>query len=610
MRQLLLLLLIFIIYIFCNTEFLNAQTINKTVKDTTIKKNDTKSDTNSIFSKLLKAISVSDDKNNKRDSVLKSDSKIIQRQAGKIIRKINVKILDLFGASVYDPEDTVRSWIERTGNSLHFKTKEWVIKNKLIISEGQKFIPDDIKEDERILRQSPFIYDVRIIPEEIFNNSDSIDIMLYIQDIWSTNGAFSYHPGSKVGSISLSDINLIGLGSAFTGGLKFNPDFEHGWDWNGSYTFANIERTYLSANISYLSEIDHQQYGLMIGRDFFSPVIKWAGAVAQNWQNFTYPQFINKSGSAETAKFNQQDYWLGYAFDFRPYDSTHLYQNRFNVAGRITRTVFSKRPEFDTVNAFEDNTFYLGRIGYSYTTYYQDQYIFGLGKTEDIPLIKMIEFIFGLDKGTNTSRPYYGIKTGYSLINNNLGYFYGGFQVGAFYNDKKWLNRSTIWDMFYFSNLKRSGNYTWRYYLGSRYSSYFDPLIPIDILNINNEAGIRGFTDNELIGNKKLVLNYEADIFLPLKPLGFNIALITFADFGLISPTNLLLFDSKLYQGYGFGFRIQNEHLIFPSFQIMFGIYPNRYQSGGAFFDIFNQSALYYQFNQFQFSIPSVVLTQ
>ena len=64
----------------------------------------------------------------------------------------------------------------------------------------------------------------------------------------------------------------------------------------------------------------------------------------------------------------------------------------------------------DTLNLFQDNTFYLGRVGFSYRTYYQDRYVFGLGRTEDVPLIAMVELLFGLEQGARSSRPYYGCE--------------------------------------------------------------------------------------------------------------------------------------------------------------------------------------------------------
>jgi hypothetical protein len=107
-----------------------------------------------------------------------------------------------------------------------------------------------------------------------------------------------------------------------------------------------------------------------------------------------------------------------------------------------------------------------------------------------------------------------------------------------------------------------------------------------------------------------MVLNYEANIFVPLQFLGFKLAVITFADFGLIAPGNKLIFDSKLYQGYGLGFRVRNEHLIFPEFQFMFAYYPNTPDSGGRHFNMFPQNPTFYQFDQFQFSTPAVITAE
>jgi hypothetical protein len=559
-----------------------------------------------IFSKIVRSILVQDAELI-QGIPLDPDRKIIKQYTGKIIRNINIEVLDVFGGSVDHPNDTLRSWVEETGNSLHWKTGEWIFRNMLIFDVGDKFIPFYVKESERIIRQSPYVYDVRIIPQRIKNNPDSIDIMVYVQDLWSMNGGISYHSTDKSGGVSFSDLNLLGLGNEFKGGVKFDKNLSHGWDWNSSYSVNNIGRTFLTATVVYVSDLNRELYGFSLGRDFFSPIIKWAGGIGQFWANTRYPEYLNSLGIMETVRYNQQDYWLGYAFDFRTIDSTLENQNRFNIAGRVTRTVFSMRPELDSVDQFQDNTFYLGRLGFSNRTYYIDRYIFGLGKTEDIPLVQMIALLFGYEIGSNSSRPYYGIKTGYSLHDDIYGYLFGGFQIGAYRSKGQWLNRNSMLELLYFSNLNALGKWKWRHYIGSRYSYSFDPLRPDDVLDINNAMGIRGFSDGYLKGTKKLVINYEADFFTPLKLVGFKLAIITFADFGILSSNNRSIYTSKLFQGYGVGIRIKNEHLIFPAFQFMFGYYPNIRISDGVHFQLFRQSATYYRFNKFQFSNPTIV---
>ena len=579
----------------------SGQTVVQAVKDY--------SEENTLLSKLIKSVLVQDDEL-VHASAFDPDRKKIKQFTGKFIRKIDIEVLDVFGGSVDHPKDSVRTWLEETGNSVHLKTKEWVIKDILIFTEGDKFTPFDVKESERIIRLSPFIYDVRIVPQKIKNNPDSVDVIVYVQDKWTINGSVSIQPSQMNGRVSLSDLNFFGFGNELQGGMAVDHNLPRGWDWNASYTVNNIEGAFISSTVDYTSDQFHEQYGVSIGRDFFSPIIDWAGGIAQNWVNTRYPEYLNPSGYVETVRYNQQDYWLGYAFDFKKVDTTKENQNKFNIAGRITRTVYSQKPLQDTVDAFQNSTFFLGRVGFANRTFYEDQYVFGLGVTEDIPLVQMIALLFGFDEGSNSSRPYYGIQTGYSLHDDPLGYLYGGLQFGAFQSRGKWLNRSALLDFLYFSNLYDAGDWKWRYYIGSNYSYSFDPLSMVDILSINNEKGLRGYSDNYLKGAKKQLLSYEGDFFSPLKLFGFKLAIIMFSDFGLISSNDRSLFTSKVFQGYGVGFRIKNEHLIFPAFQFMFGYYPNIYQADGVHYALFHEGAAYYQFNKFQFSSPATVSVQ
>ncbi len=52
-------------------------------------------------------------------------------------------------------------------------------------------------------------------------------------------------------------------------------------------------------------------------------------------------------------------------------------------------------------------------------------------------------------------------------------------------------------------------------------------------------------------------------------------ATFAYADLGFITPSKVDLFDGSLFQGYGLGLRLRNEHLTFNTFQIRLGYYPN-----------------------------------
>ncbi len=557
-----------------------------------------------FFSKALKSIVVVESDTMNKTKKFDKDSKIIKKYSGKYIRNIDVEILDVFGANVDNPDDSVRGWFENIGNSLHSNSKKWLIKDMLIFSEGEKLTLFNIEESERIIRQYPYIFDVRILPKYLPDNRDSVDIIIYVQDIWSINGGGSLSFGNNTASLYANDLNFLGFGNEFSAGIKIDKKYINDWDWDGSYTVNNIGSTYIMAKLLYESEYNNQHYGLMLSRDFISPVINWGGGIAQHWQHTRYPDTIMP---VIFTRFNQQDYWLGYSFNKMPQDTNINEQNSYNLAGRITRTIFNQKPTYDSLHHFQNNILYLARVGFSDIIYYKDHFIFGLGITEDVPLLKMIELIFGYESGEISNSPYFGIKTGYSFLTNDDGYIYSGLQIGSFFREKELQNLTTNLEFLYFSKLNFIGNWKWRHYIGSRLSYIYNPATQNEILNINENGGLRGFSEEYLQGNKKLIINYEADFFVPLTLFGFKLAIITFADIGLIAPNNNSLISSKLFQGYGIGIRIKNEHLIFPTMQFMLGYYPNSEHTNDGKFNIFYQSEMFYRFNKFQFSSPSVV---
>jgi hypothetical protein len=160
---------------------LTAQNKKSEPVDTFVQDVKAYSEKDGFFSRIVKGILVNEEAQQTAATVAAQDGKLIRKFTGKIIRKINIEVLDVFGASVDDPDDSIRTWVQDRGNSLHMKTKEWLIKNKLIFSEGLLLMPFDILESERIIRQSPYVYDVRIFPRMIKNNPDSVDIMVYVQ---------------------------------------------------------------------------------------------------------------------------------------------------------------------------------------------------------------------------------------------------------------------------------------------------------------------------------------------------------------------------------------------------------------------------------------------
>ena len=101
-----------------------------------------------------------------------------------------------------------------------------------------------------------------------------------------------------------------------------------------------------------------------------------------------------------------------------------------------------------------------------------------------------------------------------------------------------------------------------------------------------------------------MVLNYELNLYPPIKILGFNFAVIGFADVGVLSKPNEKMWEGEFFQGYGLGLRIRNEHLIFRSIQLLFGFYPGHLNTPNKSFRFFSQSRTFYNLEKFQINKP------
>lgn len=218
----------------------------------------------------------------KSNKKAKNKTKVRKRQnlvsyQGKIIRNIEVDSHDPFGFSFSDSTKTTRNWLERTGNWLHVKSKDFAIKNYVIIKKYQAFDVAKIKESERLIRTQKFVRDVEITVQPVQNSQDSVDVVITSLDSWSWIPKASFS-SSKM-KVKLKDYNYLGFGHQFDIGVqnhlssgKTAPQF--------LYKLPNFKNTYISSYIAYEEDlIGNYSKRFNIGRNFFSPFTKWAAGI-------------------------------------------------------------------------------------------------------------------------------------------------------------------------------------------------------------------------------------------------------------------------------------------------------------------------------------------
>ncbi|MCJ8165754.1 hypothetical protein MKJ04_12950 [Pontibacter sp. E15-1] len=565
------------------------------------------SERKTIMGKLLKAVLVFDRVD---EEVYGLDAELIAREyekhTYKVVRRIDIMSLDAFGYSIHDTARVPQNIFEKLGNSLHVKTGRGLIRNKLLFEKMEPLEPLALVESERLLRQTDYLLDARIIVNEETTTQDSVDVFVITKDIFSLGGSGSYTPSSGKGRVTLRELNFLGQGHQVEGSYRFNLDAPRSWEALGYYTIENIGRTYITADLSYVNKNYYKEKSAILSRDFFSTNTQYAGAVGASWieervmlpptPEDTIPRYNNLA-------FNRQDAWLGRSFRFKSYNLGYEPRGRLILGLRFINTNYSIK----ATENFQDNTLVMASVGYSVRKYYKDRYLFGFGRTEDIPAGSLLSLTSGFEHGDLRHRQYVGAALSMAKYTPTFGYLYGKASYDSFVREGNWEQGVLQLESLYFTKLSEWGNWKLRHFIWGR-GTWGINRNPEELLSINNENGIRGFRSSLLRGSRRVALNYEANLYTPFSLFGFKLATVFFADVAWLSTGNKSIpFKDAPYRGYGVGLRFRNEFLSFSTIQFLISYYPKLPPNETINeFKIFEASRPYYDFRDFQFARPGV----
>ena len=195
---------------------------------------------------------------------------------GKIIRNININSFDPFGYTVNDSTETPKNFFLRAGNSLHIKTKNFAIKNLLLMRENQPLDSLLVKESARLVRSQRYVSELLLDAKLV--SKDSVDLYIRVLDSWSSIPGIDLT--SNKSTFSLNEKNFYGLGHEFYNSYSKNFNGIHD-GFSTSYTIPNIKNTFVKTTLAYEIDFDQNFSKLFsIERPFYSTFTKWAGGVS------------------------------------------------------------------------------------------------------------------------------------------------------------------------------------------------------------------------------------------------------------------------------------------------------------------------------------------
>ena len=530
---------------------------------------------------------------------------------GRIIGKIYIQRLGVFGASVYDTTRRAANWIERTGNKVHTNTRENVIRRSyLLFSEGDAVNPTVLRDNERLLRRIGIFLDARILVIPRPGSKQFVDVYVVTQDVWSLlpDGGLG---GFNSFQLALDQRNFRGLGQQLVNRINYDGnDPYQKLEYLGRYVNPYIGKTFLTGQVDLQLLRFQKLISAKLFRPFINPDTKWAGQVelGQYWlQN----RVLIRPDSLIQFPLNYFyfDSWVG-----RSFPSPFKLRNpddraRIVVATRLTSYNYSRRPEIraDTNQLYQDRRTTLFSLGYTQRRYVRDVLIYGFGRTEDVPYGSTISLVGGIERAELGERTYMGINLSRGQYIKKAGYLYGFGSLGTYFGQNG--RQQTIVSLLtnYFSPLHKTGWGQMRHFVNTQLTVGADRFNN-EYLYLNGDRSF-GVNSDALIGTKRLLIGYENLLFSRINVLGFRVAFISFANFGMVSFPPQSLLAGPIYQGYGIGFRLRNEHLTFNSFQIRLAYYPNLPNNSAPFRSTF-EGVPVLRFRDFDINSPQVISFQ
>lgn len=543
---------------------------------------------------------------------------------GKIIRHIKIDSHDPFGFSFTDSTETANSWIEKTGNFIHIKTKDFAIRNILLIKENTPLDTLLLSETERLIRSQNFIRRVQITAKNTGNSKDSVDLHIEVLDSWSLIPSPSL--SSSKTKLKLKNRNFLGFGHQFNSSyIKSLEDRNSGYDME--YRIPNFKNTFIETTITYYKDLNgYYSKILQFDRPFYSPLARWAGGIYFDEQ-FRKDSLKNKASesSLQNFKYHTQDFWGGHAFKI--FDGTSEKERTTNLITslRYLHVGYKERPTvaYDSIGYFANESFYLGSIGIASRQYVKDDYIFRDGTIEDVPIGTVYAVTGGYQRKNQHNRMYLGVKATHGNY-FSWGHLSTNFEIGTFV-DHSHLEQTTFsLQANYFTNLISLGS-KWKMrqfvkpqiLIGTnRFQSEGDH-ITIDQnnkfrgvydnnFNLKNGAGIQGF-DSDLMGTKKYVLSLQTQFYSPWEVLGFRLNPYVNFSAAMLGDEGSSVLKNKVYSSVGAGVIIRNDYLVFSAFQLSFSFYPKIPGQGDNIFKTNAFETKDFGFQSFELGKPTPV---
>ncbi|HTI03755.1 MAG TPA: hypothetical protein VL549_00445, partial [Gemmatimonadales bacterium] len=175
--------------------------------------------------------------------------------------------------NVFDRDDDAPDWVARVANRVHVRTRQWVIRRRLLLDRGDPFDVARMEESERALRTLGVFRNVRV--DTVRTPAGKLALRAVTADGWSTQpqASFTSAGGDKTWAAGFVERNFLGTGTQLAMIYGKNPDRSQ-----LDFEFLNPNfvgrRTLLHTRYSDLSDGNHGQW--QFGLPFYETAARYS----------------------------------------------------------------------------------------------------------------------------------------------------------------------------------------------------------------------------------------------------------------------------------------------------------------------------------------------
>jgi hypothetical protein len=502
----------------------------------------------------------------------------------KIIRSVEVMRLS-FQQNIWDTSLVKYNLGIRLANIFHKNSTEKVIRKNLFFEENARFYPYLVADNERYLRSLSFIQDARIIVD--FAGADSVDVLVITKDVFSLGVKLKVDDKTR-GRIEVSDDNVAGSGTRIMANGLYDKPRNPQKTWATEMIRRNIGGSFIDWTAGFNNYAPSYSNGsweetkiyTRLDKQMVTPFVPTIGSFEAGYYKSAnaYPPDSFYFANDRYEYFNA-DAWFGYSLDNR----RALYNNReirvHNFAGirAFTQHFFSKPQRTDSFfdSRFSNTTGVLASYNIFKQVFYKTNFIYGFGRSEDVPEGFSLALVVGVTKKDAAKRPYSGIDFSFANFKSKGFYTNFTFRSGGYVYRKRIEDLDVLFNVEHFTKLKKI-NTSWyrRTFINTGFATQVNPVFNGALL-IRSDFGLPYFSQENITGaDLRGTVKLEQVFYNTKKILGFRIAPFAFSDMIVLRPSKQVFSKTSFYSAIGGGIRTRNENLVFGTIELRGYYFP------------------------------------